>query len=75
MMIPIRDGQPPVADAGGDATATEGDMVNFNGFGSTDNFAVVNFTWMFTYDGSPVVLYGDSPSFLFLIAGGRTPSR
>jgi hypothetical protein len=69
MMIPIREGVPPVADAGNDATVTEGDLVMFDGLGSTDNFAVVNYTWTFTYDGSTRTLYGMTPSFVFLIAG------
>jgi PKD repeat protein len=69
MLIPIREGQPPVAAAGNDQTVQEGDIVTFNGLGSSDNFAVVNYTWSFTYDGSPVHLYGASPSFQFLIAG------
>jgi len=69
MMLAIREVQPPVADAGGDATVTEGDTVYFDGLGSTDNFVVANYTWNLTYDGSTELLYGDSPSFVFLLPG------
>ncbi len=69
MMLAVREVQPPFADAGADTTVTEGDTVYFDGLGSSDNFVVVNYTWNFTYDGSPVLLYGGSPSFVFLIPG------
>ena len=69
MMLAVREVQPPVADAGVDVVVTEGDTVYFNGLGSTDNFVVVNYTWNFTYGGSPVLRYGATPSFEFLIPG------
>jgi PKD repeat protein/ABC-type transport system substrate-binding protein len=59
----------PVANAGVDQTVTVGDEVSFNGAGSTDDVAVVNYTWTFTYDGETVTLYGVSPEFTFEIVG------
>jgi ABC-type transport system substrate-binding protein/PKD repeat protein len=64
--------EPPVANAGTDKTATVGDEVTFNGAGSSDDVAVVNYTWTFTYDGTPVTLYGVSPKHTFEIAGTYT---
>jgi len=64
--------EPPVANAGVDQTVTVGDEVTFNGAGSTDDVAVVNYTWTFTYDGSTVTLYGVSPKFTFETADEYT---
>ncbi|HUU07553.1 MAG TPA: PKD domain-containing protein, partial [Thermoplasmata archaeon] len=59
----------PVANAGTDQTVTAGDIVLFDGSDSSDDVAVVNYTWVFTYDGSVKTLYGVSPTFVFEIAG------
>ena len=58
----------PVADAGADRTVDRG-SVTFDGSGSTDNIAITNYTWTFTYDGSTQTLYGVAPSFEFVILG------
>jgi PKD repeat protein len=58
----------PVANAGMDQTVTAGDIVLFDGSDSSDDVAVVNYTWVFTYDGSVKMLYGVSPTFVFEIA-------
>jgi len=63
------DNTPPVPDAGSDQTVEKGTNVNFNGSGSTDNSAVDNYTWNFTYDGGGESLYGDTPDFTFNIYG------
>ncbi len=55
---------PPIARAGPDQTVDEGTLVSFNGTASTDNVAIVNFTWTFTYQ-SLEVLYGSNPTFQF----------
>jgi len=45
-----------------------GDDVKFMD-GSSDNRAVTNSTWTFTYDGKPVILYGIDTKFTFNIPG------
>jgi ABC-type transport system substrate-binding protein/PKD repeat protein len=65
--------EPPVADAGDDQTVTVGKEVTFVGSGSTDSDGTIaNYTWTFTYDGTPVTLYGVSPKFTFEVAGTYT---
>lgn len=58
---------PPTADAGENATIVAGTELEFDGSGSSVD--VVNYTWTFEYDGAPVLLYGESPSFTFEIEG------
>jgi len=54
----------PAASAGPDQTVDEDTLVTFDGSASTDNVAVVNYTWTFT-DGTPKVLYESNPSYVF----------
>lgn len=64
----IPDTEQPVADAGSGGTVPIGAEVAFDGSGSSDNVGVVNFTWMFVYNGSAIELYGESPTFTFWTA-------
>ena len=58
----------PIADAGIDIVGKR--VINLDGTGSYDpDGTIVNYTWNFTYSGSPVILYGVSPSFDFNISG------
>ncbi|MEW5747631.1 MAG: PKD domain-containing protein [Candidatus Thermoplasmatota archaeon] len=61
---------PPVADAGADASITVGTAHTFDGSGSSAD--VDNYTWTFVYDGATVTLYGVGPSHTFGIAGTYT---
>jgi len=66
----IEDDIPPTADAGADATVSQGNFVHFNGTASTDNWMIGNFTWTF-FDGRGLVtLYGPYPERRFTVAGG-----
>jgi len=65
---PPPDAVPPVADAGPDQVVTAGDLVTFDGTGSTDNVGVTNYTWTFD-DGGPRTLWGVSPTYTFIGAG------
>ena len=58
---------PPVADAGDDASITTGTAHTFDGSGSSAD--VANYTWTFEYDGSSVVRYGAAPVYTFGLAG------
>jgi PKD repeat protein len=64
----------PVADAGDDQTVKAGDLVVFDGGGSTDDAATtgLNYTWEFVYDGQTQKRYGPQPTFEFLVAGTYT---
>lgn len=68
----LADTTPPVADAGLDTTAGIGWTVVMDGSGSFDDVRVANFTWSFTYDGSDVVLYGETPIYVFWAEGTYT---
>ncbi|TRO42402.1 PKD domain-containing protein [Candidatus Bathyarchaeota archaeon] len=63
------DGTPPEADAGTDITVDVGDLVEFDGSGSTDNIGIVNYTWEFTEGGSVKRLYGPDPEHTFNAKG------
>jgi PKD repeat protein len=43
--------------------------VLFDGTSSTDNVGVANYTWTFDNGGSPVTLWGPSPTFSLLTMG------
>jgi hypothetical protein len=64
--IILIDSTPPVADAGDDVQASQGDTVDFDGSGSSDDSGTIDsYTWTFTYDGSTVTRNGVSPDFKF----------
>ncbi len=60
----VADEEPPVA-ATSNRTATVGDRVVLTANMSSDNAAIVNFTWTFNYDDEEVVLYGTTVVFWF----------
>jgi chitodextrinase len=66
----IQDNTSPVADAGNDRSVVQGDTVYFDGGGSTDNVGIVNYTWIISENGNPIMtLYGINTSFVFDKAG------
>ena len=60
---------PPTANAGDDQMALGGEPVTFNGWASSDDFGIVNWTWRFWYDGAWMELYGPEPEFTFWFEG------
>ncbi|MCK4970653.1 MAG: PKD domain-containing protein, partial [Thermoplasmata archaeon] len=64
LTVTVRDVTPPIADAGPDQYVDQGTLVTFNGSGSEDNVAVVNFTWTLQAD-VPVILHSESPTYRF----------
>lgn len=72
VQITVLDVTPPTADAGPDQNVPSPTTVFFDGSGSADNVAVVNYTWTFTYNGTPITLYGVNPSFTFWTIGDYT---
>ena len=62
----------PHADAGSDMTIIVNSTVFLNGSGSYDNVGILNYTWLFEYDGEKVELYGPNASFKFEKAGNHS---
>ncbi len=69
MRVTARDVTPPTADAGTDQTMMGGQPTFLDGSGSSDDVAIVNWTWTFEYMGSPVELYGEIVDFTFWVEG------
>jgi len=67
--VTVRDTTPPAADAGDDISVDQNEGATFDGTSSSDNVAVVNWTWKFTYDGTDHVLHGSSFTYFFEKAG------
>lgn len=65
----IYDTEAPVADAGEDGVELAGDLVQFDGTGSSDNVGILNYTWAFMYADTPVVLNGAVVVFPFQLIG------
>jgi hypothetical protein len=63
------DNDPPMANAGPDQVVAPGEMVHFDGTGSTDNVGITNYTWTFDDGATHVELYGPNPDFTFLGEG------
>jgi PKD repeat protein len=61
--------EPPVSRPGRDMAVDQHSLVVLNGNASTDNVAVVNFTWTFTYDRIDIILYGPVIEWTFDLAG------
>ena len=62
----------PIADAGLNRTVIQGDIVDFNASGSSDNVGIINYTWDFNYNGTSIQLFEVSPSFEFIYIGNYT---
>lgn len=67
--LTVVDTQPPLAAAGPSGEVWIGSVVLLNASASSDNSAIVNFTWSFAYNGSDVVLNGPLASFRFDLGG------
>jgi hypothetical protein len=63
--LTVGDTEPPIADAGADATINEDDIYQFNGTGSTDNIGIMNYTW----DFGDLIGYGPIPTHIYTRAG------
>lgn len=66
--VRVIDDIPPVAVAGPDRNATEGDTVELNGTSSSDNIGITNYTWTFV-DGISRTIYGAVINYTFNDSG------
>jgi len=71
VVITVLDVTPPVANAGLDQTVKEDTLVTFDGSGSTDNVAIVDYTWTFV-DVTLQTLTGVDPAYIFNTPGVYT---
>ncbi|NIS20914.1 MAG: PKD domain-containing protein, partial [Thermoplasmata archaeon] len=69
LTIKVMDLTAPVANAGEDILADQGERVELNGSLSSDTTGIVNWTWSFVHAGSPVEVYGEVAGFTFEIVG------
>ena len=69
--VTVKDTENPIANAGNDQSADQGDLITFDGTGSTDNVGVDNYMWTYT-DGGAQTLYGSGPTYTFDNAGAFT---
>lgn len=65
------DNDPPAADAGTNQTSIVGLMVTLDASASTDNGAVVNYTWSIE-DGTALTMYGPLVDYTFATVGNHT---
>jgi len=66
------DHTPPHAVAGPNVQVSQGATVHLDGGNSTDNVAIVSYTWSFTYDGAPRSLTGVGVDYTFNLPGVYT---
>jgi PKD repeat protein len=66
------DNDPPIAEAGEDMSIIQHETVFFDGWASEDDVEVIDWSWIFNYNGSKVILTGPEPTFRFDLAGTYT---
>ncbi len=72
LWVEVNDTMPPVADAGTDREVDPDVSTVLDGHASSDNVAVVAWTWQFEDAGRSVRLLGAGPSYTFKEAGTHT---
>jgi hypothetical protein len=70
-LVVILDDNPPIAIAGVDQIAFQGDEITFDASQSSDGSGsgIDNYTWAFKYNSQTIALFGVTPSHQFDIAG------
>ena len=68
-MVTVIDITPPLPVPGIDLIIYQHHLVLFNASESTDNDAIINFTWSFIYDNTDIALYGKNVAFTFHSSG------
>ncbi|MFW3145559.1 MAG: clostripain-related cysteine peptidase [Thermoplasmatota archaeon] len=65
----VIDEYPPMAVAPPDIVQNQHTVVEFEGYGCSDNYMITNYTWTFNYRDEEVNLYGIFQEFIFDIVG------
>ncbi len=65
----VIDNDDPIALAGEDITIDQHENTLFNGTFSSDNVAIINYTWSFFYNGEKLIYYGSEVPITFDSAG------
>ncbi len=63
--VRVQDITPPVADAGGNYSVDQHDVLTFDGRGSSDNVGVFDWKWSFRDNGTDITLVGPTPDYIF----------
>jgi parallel beta-helix repeat protein len=69
LTVTVRDTTLPIASAGEDITADQGQEITLDGYGSLDNIGVVAWSWVFLLGDEEVTLEGEAPTYTFEDAG------
>ncbi len=72
LIITVVDDEGPVAVAGDDITIDQGQRLDLDGSGSSDNVGIQGFNWTFTYDGEEMSVLSATMSFTYHIPGRYT---
>ncbi len=67
--VTVMDNTSPTAIAGEDLVADLNAEITFDGTNSTDNVGIINYTWIFNYNGSEINLYEEIATFVFEKSG------
>jgi PKD repeat protein len=70
--VTVRDTTPPVAVAGSDVTIDQGDVVDLDSVGSSDNVGIVNWEWIVVIGEEVSTFSGQQNAFTFTAAGQFT---
>jgi len=67
--VSVVDSINPKANPGRDITIFEGGIAEFEGFNSSDNYLITNYSWNFNYNGTNFTLFGENVSYQFNTSG------
>jgi hypothetical protein len=69
LTVTVIDLTAPTADAGEDIEVERNAEITFDGTNSIDNMGIINYTWIFNYNGSEINLYEEIATFVFEKSG------
>jgi PKD repeat protein len=64
-LVTVVDETDPIADAGSDQTVKAGEIIQFDGTGSSDNVGIDTYEWTFTDGDNTLALDGDKVEYTF----------
>ncbi len=72
LTITVLDTAAPEANAGTNFTVEQYKNATFDGFFSSDNVGIVNYTWSFNYGNTTITLFGVTAKYIFSTPGNYT---